>query len=377
VKRLWIVGAMCVLAALLAACGNSDSDEGGSNSKELTEVKFALISPQIQPAVMQFWIGSKLGYFEEEGIKVDVQTTPGVTDALQRLLSNGVDVTSGTLDALFAGQKQGQKLPVKLYYQYQLQSAYAIAVDPSSPIQSVSELGGKRVGVISTAESGYFYARALLESEGINPDDVEFVTLQGPALLKALQDGDIDAVATFTSQYAIWETEGYEVRRLPPPDEAIAAIGNAALMGREESLEGDDRRKLVAYARGMLKATIFAIANPDAACRAHFDLYPETLTAGRTYTENLEACKTIWIDRAPQYDPPKNGRDEWGGPMKSEEFAKYAEILGYQPSEVNPDVLFTNDLLEEINRGMDRPSIEEQARTWCDEPANQAICEKK
>lgn len=370
-----LIGATFAALSVLTACGGGNTPSQ-SGTKPLKTYHFAIISPQIQPAIMNHWIGKYLGYFSDEGIDPDIQTSQGATDALQKLLTRSLDVTIGSLETLYNAQATGTVTPVKLYYQYQLTSAYAIAVAPDSNISSVAQLKGKSIGVVSFAETGYFYAKDMIKAAGMNPDkDVKFEVLgQGPALLDALKTGKIAAISAFTSLYAIYHTQGYDVKRLSPSDPRIAAIGNAGLMARDNELSDSASRKmLVGWATAVTKATIFGITNPEAACRIHFQMYPETLTAGKNYVQNLADCKYIWEDRMGQYDIRKAGITKWGL-FQAEKLKLYADILGISNVDVNK--VYTNDLINDINKGVDEKTVEQQAKSFCQGSAQKDLCSR-
>jgi NitT/TauT family transport system substrate-binding protein len=391
-RLLALMGLMGVLAALIAAWGISDSRASVSTRgtptaavapKALKTLHFAIVSPQIQPAIMNHWIGKYLGYFKQEGIDADIQTSAGAAQTLQSLLSGQLDVAIGTLETLYAAQNQGVDLPLKLFYQYQMVSAYQIAVDPSSGIAKVPDFRNApkplKIGIISTAETGYFYARALLARQGINPDkQVTWVALgAGPALLDAVKNKSVDAVAAFTSLYAIWHTQGYDVRKLPQPDKRIHSIGNAFLMAKNKDLGDPTMRKyLVGYARAVAKATIFGIANPNVACRVHFAMYPQTLSPTISYLQNIANCEYIWRDRMQQYNPHKAGLKQYGGPISGDQIALYAAILGYGGS-LDTDSLFTNYLVKSINKGINEKAITASAKNYCKVKSHKSLCTKK
>jgi NitT/TauT family transport system substrate-binding protein len=364
------------------AAGVSTAGPAAPHAKQLKTIHFAIVSPQIQPAIMNHWIGKYLGYFSQEGIDADIQTSAGAAATLQELLSGQLDVAIGTLETLYAAANQNIDLPLKLYYQYQMVSAYQWAVDPSSSIKTVNDLKTMpkpiKIGIISTAETGYYYARALVAKLHLNPDkDVQWVALgQGPAAIDAVKNHTVDLFSAFTSLYAIWHTQGYDVRRIAQPDKRIASIGNAFLMAKDKDLGDPTMQKyLVGYARAVAKATIFAIANPNAACRIHFEMYPATLSPSVSYLQNIQNCLYIWNDRSWQYDARKAGLKYWGGPINGDQLAVYSAILGYGAG-IDTDSLFTNYLLPKINKGLNAAAVIKQAKHFCKQAKNKSLCTK-
>jgi hypothetical protein len=200
----------------------------------------------------------------------------------------------------------------------------------------------------------------------------------GPAALQAVKSKQVDAFSTFTSLYAIWHTQGYDVARLPQPDGRIHNIGNAFLMAKNEDLSNPAQAKLLAgYARAVAKSTIFATANPNVACRIHFAMYPETLSPSISYPDNIAACEYIWRDRMNQYNPRVAGLKQWGGPINGTQISRYAGILGFNNLDTN--ALFTNALIKSINVGLSAKEIaavQSQAKNYCKQASHKGLCTK-
>lgn len=379
-----VVGVAAVALALLvlvAACGGSDESEPSAGAttdapREVQPFQLVGISPQIQPGIVHIWIGDQLGYYEEQGLRLEYEPSAGATDALQRLIAGNADATIGTTDALFAQQKQGVELPLAMFYQYSVKTPYQLAVAGDSELEQVADLAGKKIGVVSLAETGYFYAQSALGAVGVDPSEVDFVVLgQGPALLNALQKGQIDAIAAFRQLYAIFANQGYEVKLLPQPDERIANIGNVGILARDDAIAGEKRDMLVGYGIALAKSTIFAIENPDAACRVFYDMYPETLVPTKSFGENVEDCKRVWAVGQEINDPAVVGHDRWGE-IVPQEWEQYASMLGMDEG-LRIDELYTNDLIDDINAGFDEEEVREQARTFCEDEANRDLCERE
>lgn len=75
-----------------------------------------------------------------------------------------------------------------------------LVVKKESPIKSIAELKGKKVGWQSTSSAaGYMYPAALLKKNGIDPEkDVQSTTYRGhDRAITALLNGDADVVAVF------------------------------------------------------------------------------------------------------------------------------------------------------------------------------------
>jgi NitT/TauT family transport system substrate-binding protein len=100
---------------------------------------------------------------------------------------------------------------------YVAANIYSIAVPANSPIKTVADLKGKRIGLQSLATGVYYNAEVLLDQAGLSPSDATFVTLgSSAALLHALQGGQVDAVATIDTDLGNYKNANFPVRVFQP-----------------------------------------------------------------------------------------------------------------------------------------------------------------
>jgi NitT/TauT family transport system substrate-binding protein len=368
------------IVALLAVFGclfvSGSSSAANHQRDAVRTLKISGIAPAIQPGILHIFIGRYLGYYREQNLDIEYQPAAGASDAIQRLLSKNVDLSLGTTDALFALRKQGIDLPLKMIYQYAPKTPYQVAVLPDSPITKLDQLRGKKIGIISYAETGYFYARAALAVSGVKETDVTFVPLgQGPALGNALSTHQVDAIATARQIYVNLRNAGVlQFKLIAHPNKLMANSGNGGILARNEELRSPTMKKaIVGYATALAKSTIFAIANPNAACRIYFDLYPQNLSPSAPYAKNLSDCQNTWGVSREVNDPRNAGKKRWGV-IDSHQWRVYGKLMGYGNVPITD--LLTNEIVNTVAKRIDVAAIERQAKAFCTQAANQALCAK-
>ena len=97
----------------------------------------------------------------------------------------------------------------------------AIVVPPDSPIKTVADLRGKKVGV-AKASSAHNLLIAALEADGIGFNEVQALYLAPADAVAAYAKGAIDAWSIWDPFYAIAELSGRGARALPLKPEALA-----------------------------------------------------------------------------------------------------------------------------------------------------------
>ncbi|MBA1228817.1 aliphatic sulfonate ABC transporter substrate-binding protein [Pseudomonas viridiflava] len=116
----------------------------------------------------------------------------GSNRSLEYLNSGGVDfASSASLSAVLA---RANGSPIKSVYVYSRAEWTALLVRKDSPLQSVSDLKGKKIAATKGTDPYLFTLRALQQA-GLKKDDVELLHLQHPDGRTALEKGDVDAWA--------------------------------------------------------------------------------------------------------------------------------------------------------------------------------------
>ena len=136
-------------------------------------------------------------------------------------------LSAGSLDYGATGDAPpifAQAARAKLYYAAAIPArgaGQAIIVPPDSPIHSLSELRGKKVGV-AKASSAHNLLIAALEADGIGFGEITPVYLTPADAAAAYARGAIDAWSIWDPYYAIAELSKTGARQLPIKPEAQA-----------------------------------------------------------------------------------------------------------------------------------------------------------
>jgi NitT/TauT family transport system substrate-binding protein len=248
-----ILAAILVLAVITAACGNrgEKGNATGGEGKPL-EMKVGLLK---LTSSAPLFIAMDKGFFEQEGLKV----TPEWFDAAQPI---AVATAGGTVDvgatgitaSLYNMVAGGQKMLIvadkgreeKGY------SLSALLVHKDSPITSVKDLKGKKIGITQTGSTFHYMAGRLLEKYGLTLTDVELVPLgKVSAMMETLRSKTVDAVLLNEPNTTTVVKEGY--------GKVIASIGdefsyqNAGLFFSQKF--ANNRDAAVRFLKAYVKAT--------------------------------------------------------------------------------------------------------------------------
>ncbi|HEY0990808.1 MAG TPA: ABC transporter substrate-binding protein [Kofleriaceae bacterium] len=316
---------------------------------EVRTVRVGWCAKTVSSAAAPFAIAQKMGWFEKDGIKVELVPLPGSTDCVRLMATKDVQVSLPSVEPLAIIRPQGVK--AKFFYTAYQGNIYGIAVPADSPVKTMADLKGKKIGVTSMASAGVILARALAKAAGLDPEtDISIVvageSAQTAALLRSKQ---VDALSQFDTQYALTMNAGAKLRFLDHPE--IKKFPSNGFVALEDYLKSN-RKDAVALARGYAMGTVFAIANPEAAIRILWSEFPQTKVTGKDEATALKDDLLTLEARAKNWRfEPVDGK-RWGDNVEKN-YQAYLDWLlaqGVLKAKADAKDLVTNELLDEVNK---------------------------
>ncbi len=272
-RRGLATGAFALSAALLlAACSGgggtaptSDDDEGGG---ELTQVKLQLQwLPQAQFA--GYFAAVDQGYFEEEGLEVEIIPSGGDIVPQDALANGDVDFAIAWVPKVLGSIEAGANLTdIAQIFQRSgtLQVSWA-----DSGIDSVADFEGKKIGSWGFGNEWEIFA--AMAAEDLDATTVQIITQDFN--MNAFLQGDIDAAQAMTyNEYAqLLETTDPETGELYQPEDfnvisyqdTVGAMLQDAIWADTERLESDEEYAdtAVSLLKAVIKGWIFSRDNAE------------------------------------------------------------------------------------------------------------------
>jgi putative hydroxymethylpyrimidine transport system substrate-binding protein len=189
------------VAFALAACGDDGAEPGAPRS--------ATLVLDFQPNAVHAGIYSALrrGFYEAEGVELDVREPSASTDAPKLLEAKRTELAIMDIHDLGIAREQGANV-VGVAAIVGRPLAAVIAADRDA-VHRPRELEGRQVGVTGLP-SDDAVLDSVVASDGGDPDAVDRVTI-GFEAVSALSAGRLDAATAF------WNAEGVTLRRLDIP----------------------------------------------------------------------------------------------------------------------------------------------------------------
>ncbi|WP_338471162.1 ABC transporter substrate-binding protein [Niallia sp. XMNu-256] len=253
-----------LILLVLTACGSTDSasTEAADDGKELKEVSIML--DWYPNAVHSYlYVAQEKGYFEEEGVKLDIQFPANTTDPLT--LTAAGKVTLGLYyqpDVIMA--RANENVPVKSIAGIVQSPTNHIVVAADSPVKSPKDLEGKKVGY-----PGIPLNEALLETmvshDGGNINQVEMIDV-GFELNSSLVTENVDAVigAFVNHEVPVLKHSGFKTRYFNPVDYGVPSYNEIVLITSDDTWE-KEKDAIQAFWRAAQKGYEFMSENPEEA----------------------------------------------------------------------------------------------------------------
>ena len=356
---------IAALALLLAACGddggNGDAAAGNGNDDdgETTEVTFGVATQALIVSLSPYTtVPEELGYFEEEGLEVEVLGFAGGGPTVQALDAGQIDVGIPPATSLFAAVSEGSD--VQGFYTQITRNYLNPMVPEDSDIQEPLDLEGTTIGPQSLDSANVPLIRAMVAQEGGDPDSIDFVATGGPAeALNYLQSGEIDALALWDAAYADIEVQGQPLREVS--NDFFRELGfHQGLIASQADIE-ENREMMVAMGRAISKGMVFADENPEAAIELYWEAHPESVPTDIDEDEAMERALRTLEARGENTEPI----DGVWGLATDEQVREHLEIVieWNDLNEMSVEDVWTSDLLDEIN-DFDEEAIREEARNY-------------
>jgi NitT/TauT family transport system substrate-binding protein len=310
----------------------------------------------IDEAFSPFTVAKYLGYFEAEGLDVSLLPVGGSNETAIQISAGNAELGAASPGESLIGIQSGQ-LHIRYFFDLYYANIWSLAVPVDSPLNSVEELKGKRIGVQAMGSAGITFARAFAKSAGLNPQkDVGFMPIgMGAQAVTAVNQHAVDAIVFWDAALAKFDVSGLKLRILPVA-ESIHSLPDVGLIARDDMIEKNPKM-LAAVARAVAKGYDFSIENPEAAVLITWKLYPETKPKNVPPDEALRQGIFVNKTRMSIWNSPKTG--ERHGLFIVEDWQHLVDFLVDQqilPAPVPVDKVLTNALVDEANK-YDRAAV--------------------
>lgn len=249
---LLLLASFTLLGALVTGCSSDDPPE----TRSITFM--AGFRPQANLPFVAVYVADAQGYFEDEGLAVDIQHSSGQDEHLKLLLDGDIEFTTGT--AAQAIRRREEDLPLRAIALFGQRGDQGYVARADSGIVGPADFAGHTVGF----KAGVVPAElvAMLASVGLTTNDVELVAVGFDPRL--FIEGGVDVYPVFlNNEPDTIRRTGLEVNVIDPTDYGVPTLGLTYLANA--ATVDDDPELVERFLRATMRATAWIAEHPDEA----------------------------------------------------------------------------------------------------------------
>ena len=276
---------LAITAALLIAAPAAAADK-------MTLILDWFVNPDHGPII----VAQEKGYFADEGLEVEVIAPADPADPPKLVAAGKADLAVSYQPSQHLHVAEG--LPLMRVGTLVATPLNCLLVLNDGPIQSVADLGGKKIG-FSVAGVEEALLTAVLGKYGVSLDSVELVNVNW-SLSPSLMSGQVDAVIGAFRNFELnqMEIEGIEGRCFFIEEEGVPTYDELIYVANSESM---DVSKIRRFLRATEMATQFIVNHPEES----WEIFKST---AKELDDELNA--KAWVDTLPRFALRPEALDE-------------------------------------------------------------------
>lgn len=295
-------------------------------------------------------VGEALGYFAAEGVEVNLLPSDTSIPYVAFVQNGQADLAMldpvETINARLAGAN------INTVFEVMQNAPEAIGVLDTSAYDSVDDLVGTTVGLVSDRDRAFL--QASLDVVGKSIDDVQTVVLgeSGPTLAAAIRDGQVSAISGAAPDWIALNANGINVR-LITPEEMLASPANTFAVNAD--MIEEKRAAIEGFLRAWNKGMYVAKVNPE--------MVAEALRQGVPAEWENEAAGQLFLDMSVGMNVSTTERL---GDLQADVWtALQPRLLSSGAIAEQVDVTtFLNDTYIAAANDFDRAAVEAEAAAW-------------
>jgi NitT/TauT family transport system substrate-binding protein len=288
-----VVTALLVVSGCSGDDGGSEAGGGGEGGTGTQTVALGVI-PIIDVAPV--YLGQEQGFFEEQGIELEISTGQGGAAIVPGVASGSIDIGFGNNFSLVVAASAG--LPLRVIVSAvdstrdpERDPFTIVTADPA--ITRPADLAGKRVATNTVNAIGDSVVSASVRADGGDPATIDFVELPFPDMAAALQAGDVDAAWLVEPFVTLAEQQGVRVLTTPLNDFTDVQIEISTYFTSAQ-FASENADVVEGFTTAMEQSLTYAQENPDAVraiLPTYLDISPELAEQVRLPEWNTEVSE--------------------------------------------------------------------------------------
>ena len=142
-----------------------------------------------------FYASCALGFYETEGIEVEIRKSPAAEHTISSLLSGYGEISWGGPTRLMAAREKNPARGLMVFAEVVGRDPFFLIGRTANPDFTLADLRGKTLAVVAEVPTPWMCLRHDLRLAGIDPGEIRIVTGRSmPDNVAALRAGEVDAI---------------------------------------------------------------------------------------------------------------------------------------------------------------------------------------
>lgn len=254
-------------------------------AKPLRKVVIAVGTQVLNSSYPYVLMPAALGYWQQEGLDVEVIAAGGSQQAIQQMVGKSADFveinSSSFIQSMATTGVQMRALMANTTPDWSLVSM------AGGPVKSITDFKGRTIGISNLGSGGIPMVQAYLRANGVDPE--KDITIQptgfGGMALEALKSGRVDGLMYWGSAILSFEIAGAKFNYFRAPEWQTYADFSLVSLASTVSADPALAESVV---RGMAKASLFVATNPECARRVFWKKFPQMRSAAGDEAARIE-----------------------------------------------------------------------------------------
>ncbi|MFI6577916.1 ABC transporter substrate-binding protein [Nocardiopsis sp. NPDC050513] len=254
--RLGVLAAAGGLLLTTACAGGSDAPASGDEDTTIT------ISNPANVSNVALHVAIAQGFFEEEGLTVEADIDLGAGSTVEAVAGGQVDMAWTNVVGGLTAYNEGIDIRLVAVTDVAVAGSQQVLVPEDSDAESVADLRGETVAVLSPATICILNLRSALAAEGLPVDAIEVTPVSPPEHPNVLEAGEVAATCTSDpfrtlminelGARSVYDTSSGELEGY--------AVGGYVV---SEEFAQENAGALAAFRRALMRGTAYANSNPE------------------------------------------------------------------------------------------------------------------
>jgi len=260
ILRRGLVGAACLGLSLSGAAHAAEP---------VTPIRFVL-DWKLQGVHAWYYLAEDRGYFAEENLKVSIDQGDGSANTVTKIMAGTYDAGFGDVNAIIQNAATRPDTAPRMVYMVYNRAPFAIMTTADSPIRSLQDLQGKKLGSPAGGAAMRMFD-TLARLNQIDAGTIQWVNMAPNLQEQMLLRGEVDASAVFSvtsyvNLIAQRRDPDQDIRWFHYADHGVRLYGNGVMVSQR--LLQERPAAVAGLVRAIHRGVADAIRDPDAAMDA-------------------------------------------------------------------------------------------------------------